>query len=917
MKNPDKLNALWHFIDPKTGTFLAPEAADISRLYFPLMNEYGMKCSITPELKGDIAASFAQYLTPATVTEELHRNVGSRNFWLVPENNNPWSVSGNSVFQKTQRWTENRDQSEVEARPGVFKLRRKHVDLALQTEVTVFVPHASHFVEMMKVSVKNTGDKTLKFAPFYALPIFARHADNFRDHRQVTTMFQRVFSTANSVRVKPNIIHDEHGHQPNKMNYVVMAFEADGSAPDSVWPVMKDFIGEGGSLDNPEAVFYKKHAPVYTAGEADGREAVAAFRFADVALQAGEQKDFVILHGLTENSDDIALWEKIYGKASQFDEAQNSTLEYWNTLTGQVSYNTADAVFDGWMRWVAFQLKCRQVFGNSFLPDFGYGRGGRGWRDLWQDLLSILLIDAPSAKTEILNNFKGIRIDGSNATIIGSEPGSFIADRNSVPRTWSDHGAWPVFVVNFYIHQTGDLSILDHKTSYWKDVFSHRSKQRDEQYLPKQGNKQLDNEGNIVENTVFEHLLVQQLSAFYHVGAHNNLLLEGGDWNDTLDMAREKGESVCFHHFYGANFKILASWTEKMLEEGAETIELQPEILMLLDRLPGQNAIDYDSPKAKIQLLNEYFEAVRHSVIAKKILVDLIQLRADLEAKSAHIQEHLQQNEWLETSEGFGFFNGHYNNLGNAIHGHFAQGVSIDLASQAIPLISGTATEAQTESVWQSVNHFLKDENSAGLRLCSPFRELDLNIGRITGFVYGYKEHGSKWLQQNIMLAYGLLKAGFAEAGNSLLKVVYGLCVDSSKSLIFPGIPSFLEPGDRGAYAYLTGSSAWMMLTLTTQVFGVQGHFGDLKIRPQIGNFLFGDQNQLSISLPFQDLRLNITFEIKNTKNLVHKVVDNVKINGQKMSYLRADDGVLLPYSDIVSRANADKSCEILVELAD
>ena len=917
MKKPAKLNALWHFIDAKTGTFVAPQAADISRLYFPLMNEYGMKCSITPELKGDIAASFSQYLTPATVTEELHRNVASRNFWVAPENHTPWSVSGNSVFQKAQRWTENRDQSAVEARPGVFKLRRKNADLAMQTEVTVFVPHANHFVELMKVSVKNTGDKALKFVPFYALPIFARHADNFRDHRQVTTMFQRVFSTTNSVRVKPNIIHDEHGHQPNKMNYVVMAFEADGSAPNAVWPVMKDFIGEGGSLDNPEAVFYKKHAPVYADGEADGREAVAAFRFAEVALQAGEQKEYVIVHGLTENSDDIALWEKNYGKAQQFDKALNTTLEYWNTLTGQVSYNTADKVFDGWMHWVAFQLKCRQVFGNSFLPDFGYGRGGRGWRDLWQDLLSILLIDAPSAKTEILNNFKGIRIDGSNATIIGSEPGMFIADRNSVPRTWSDHGAWPVFVVNFYIHQTGDLSILDHKTSYWKDVFSHRSKQRDEKYLPKQGNKQLDNEGNIVESTIFEHLLVQQLSAFYHVGKHNNLLLEGGDWNDTLDMARDKGESVCFHHFYGANFKTLATWIEKLLEEGAETIELQPEILMLLDRLSDQKAIDYTDPDAKMQLLNAYFEAVRHSVKAKKIQVDLAQLHTDLKAKSAHIQEHLQQNEWLETSKGFGFFNGHYNNLSQAIHGQFTQSVSIDLASQAIPLISGTATEAQTKAIWQSVNHFLKDENSAGLRLCSPFPELDLNIGRITGFVFGYKEHGSKWLQQNIMLAFGLLKAGFAEAGNSLLKDVYELCVDSSKSLIFPGIPSFLEPGDRGAYAYLTGSSAWMMLTLTTQIFGVQGYFGDLKIKPQIGDFLFDDQNQVNISLPFQDLKLNITFERKNTTNLVHKLVENVKINGQQMSFLKTDEGIILPYSILFQHATNDKACEIIVELAD
>ena len=107
------------------------------------------------------------------------------------------------------------------------------------------------------------------------------------------------------------------------------------------------------------------------------------------------------------------------------------------------------------------------------------------------------------------------------------------------------------------------------------------------------------------------------------------------------------------------------------------------------------------------------------------------------------------------------------------------------------------------------------------------------------------------------------------------------------------------------------------MLTLTTQIFGVQGYFGDLKIKPQIGDFLFDDQNQVNISLPFQDLKLNITFERKNTTNLVHKLVENVKINGQQMNFLKTDEGIILPYSILFQHATNDKACEIIVELAD
>ena len=43
----------------------------------------------------------------------------------------------------------------------------------------------------------------------------------------------------------------------------------------------------------------------------------------------------------------------------------------------------------------------------------------------------------------IVNNYGGVRIDGTNATIIGNEPHEFIADRNNITRVWMDHAFWP------------------------------------------------------------------------------------------------------------------------------------------------------------------------------------------------------------------------------------------------------------------------------------------------------------------------------------------------------------------------------------------------------------------------------------------------------------------------------------------
>ncbi|MBW6459529.1 MAG: cellobiose phosphorylase [Bacteroidales bacterium] len=911
----ERKGLLWKFTSRNDGSFKVPFADYISRLFFPLMNEHGMKSSITPELKGDIVSSFQNYLTAATVTEELHRNVSGRNFWVVVKGEKPWSVSGNSAFQKAEKWTSLRDESEVEGYIGAFVIRRKNAQLGIESGVTVFVPVTDDFVELMKVSIKNISDKPLTFVPTSAIPIFGRHADNFRDHRQVTTMFQKVFVENHGVRVRPTIVHDEHGHAVNKMNYAVLGFEGNGNRPSEIWPVMADFIGEGGSLDNPEAVFNHLPAPVYSDGAVNGREAIGAMRYREKTLAPGELAEYIIIHGITDNENDIGDWGKKFGSAEKFNLHLENTLNYWRKVSTAVAFDTGDHVFDNWVKWVAFQLKCRQIFGNSYLPDFGYGRGGRGWRDLWQDLLSIFLVDPAGAREEILNNFRGVRLDGSNATIIGTKPGEFIADRNNVPRTWCDHGAWPVFVLDFYIQQTGDLEILFKELPYWKDVFSHRCKSKDQKWSPSQGYQQLDETGKVYYGSVLEHIIVQQLTAFFNVGEHNNLLLEGGDWNDTLDMAREKGESVCFHNFYSYNLSTIANILIYLHAQGYKTIDLLSEILLLLDRLPNQSKVDYNLPEARQNRLNRFFGKIGHKVSGSRVEISIKDLIKDLQEKSSHISEHIRKNEWVTTSEGYGFFNGHYDNNGQAVHGDTEDGVLMDLTSQVMPVMCGVADDAQIEEMIRSAKRYLKDPDSPGLRLCTDFKRLNLNIGRITGFTYGYKEHGSKWSQQNIMFAYGLYRRGFAEQGFEIFKELFQLCTDSPKALIFPGIPSYFEPVDRGAYAYLTGSSTWLLLTLTTQIFGVDGWFGDLLLHPRLDRSFFNASGQAAISRNFRELRLHICYHNNQQLSYPDYRISQVIINGRNLDI---NDGnhseMVIPYKILVENS-MEKTCQIEVIL--
>lgn len=904
----------WKFCEENDGSFHVENANHLPVLYFPLMNTLGMKSFVTPELKGDVCKDFHHYLTTPTVTEEIHRTISSRNFWIKTEDKDPWSATGQSVFQKANKWDYPKDEYSLKASIGAFTTKRKQTETGLETTITTFVPEGDDFVELLKITVKNTGGENQTFRPTYALPMFGRSADNVRDHRQVTTMFQENFVEEYGVRIKPKIMHDESSHSVNHTNYVVLGFGEKGAKPEGIWARLHDFIGQSGSLDNPEAVYKNLTAPKLSSMELHGKEAVAGLNFKEKTLAPGEQVDYIIVHGITDHIEDIKKWEKKYSNVSKIEKILDTTLNFWKEKLNSVDIHTGNHHFDNWVKWIEYQVKCRQIFGNSFLPDYGYGRGGRGWRDLWQDLLSIFLVDPKSAHEEIVNCFKGIRIDGTNATIIGEQPGEFKADRNNIPRTWCDHGTWPVFVLNFYINQTGDLSILDKEITYWKDMFINRSKMIDGNWEDEQGHSQRTSDNKIYKASIFEHLLIQQLSAFYNVSDHNILLLEGADWNDTYDMAREKGASVCFFSFYAYNFIILTDFLKKIKATGVQSIPLLEEITLLLDYLPGQYRIDYQSPKAKRELLDKYFKNVAHTVSGNKKMVLIDDLIIDLESKSKHISAHILEQEIVQTKEGDRFFNGHYDNLENRIGGEKEDGVMMDLTSQVMPILCKIADKKMSAEVYESIKKVLKDEGTPGIRLTSEFKNIDLNVGRITGFVYGYKEHGSKWVQQNIMLAYALYDHNLVEQGNEIMKEVFEIANNTSKAKIFPGVPSYFDNQNKGAYAYLTGSSSWYLLTLITQIFGVKGVFGDLHFEPKLTKYYFNEEGMAHISTNFAGYAIDVTYANPDHLDYGEYGIGDVIINGTQVKGKRSKKNTSVTLSDFRDLLN-NKSNKIYVEL--
>ena len=894
MAKQEKQN--WHFMDDQ-GTFELNEPQRTSYLYFPLVNQVGMMSSITPSLNGDAKLNQNSFLLLPVSVEDLHNTRSGRNFW-VRINGEPWSVSGCSARQIYHNtWTENED---VRLTAGFLwhTVSRTHRETGLTASVTSFVPANEDTVELMRVRLTNNGTDSLILDPIAAVPIYGRSADNLRDHRHVTSLLHRTTCSKYGVLVRPTMSFDERGHMENTVTYAVLGADDEGAPPVGFTPLVEDFIGEGGNLAWPKAVV-QESASIQGAGCVfEGYESIGALHFAQVSLKPGETKSYILILGiLTDDANPEKLLEK-YGTEQKFADCLEENRLYWQGKLFTLRFDHQQSRRDGWLQWVTLQPTLRRIMGNSFLPYHDYGRGGRGWRDLWQDLLALLLTESAEIDQDLLSNFAGIRMDGSNATIVGSKPGEFKADRNSIPRVWMDHGAWPLVTTKLYIDQTGDIHFLLRDQHYFRDHLHHRCQRTDQSWAPSQGTQLRSPNGNIIGGSVLEHLLVQHLSAFFNVGEHNLIRLEGGDWNDGLDMAAERGESVAFSAMYAGNLRILSELCLELQKAGVKDVLLAEELCPLLDQISGP--IDYDHVGEKQAHLQNYFDCVQGDLSGEKLAVNTVAIAADLVKKADWLADHIRKQEWIAAEDGCGCFNGYYDNLGQRVEGDHPQGFRMTLTGQVFPLMGGIATEDQAGQILQAAEHYLYDDALHGYRLNTHFKSDFPKLGRAFGFAYGHKENGAAFSHMSVMFSYALYRQGLVEAAWRILDGLFFQSQDFPTSRIYPGIPEYFNPRGRGMYPYLTGSAAWYLFTLLTEAFGVKGQMGNLTLKPKLALSQFAGSAHIGVKALFAGKHLEVVYH--NPKKLAYgdyRIV-GVVVNGSERSISIGAESITFPRQEVL-----------------
>lgn len=874
MKGDPKLK---QFID-KDGSFSIQNPENVSALYFPLASETGLKSAVTPNLGGDAKLNQDSFLLEPVSVENLHNNRSTRNFWCVVNGSDVYSATGTSAEQEAAKFTDKQDESELHAGLMWHTLKRTSKGLHISSAITSFIPKDAN-TEIMYVTIKNESKTPQTITAYAAIPIYGRSADNLRDHRHVTSLLHRIQTTENGVLVCPTMSFDERGHQRNHRIYYVLGTNGNGQNPTGFFPTVEAFIGEGGTYTHPRAVYgVQKGCPAGTT--AAGKEAMGAMVFEPVTLAAGESTTYIVLSGIADDEATIQTAANTYHTSSQVLAALADTKEYWKKAVN-VDFHTKNSDFDGFMKWISFQPFLRRLFGCSFLPHHDYGRGGRGWRDLWQDCLSLLLMDPGNVGKMIAENFGGVRIDGTNATIIGDGNGNFIADRNGIARVWMDHALWPLMTTKLYIDQTGDIGILDQEATYFKDAQTMRGTQIDTDWTDSYGNKQRSDDDAVYTGSILEHLLIQQLAAFYEVGEHNIYRLRGADWNDALDMAPDKGESVAFTCAYAGNLIDLAALIRQLASLHPDgKIRLLDEIAVLLNDDPAL----FDDIAGKQALLTQYTEGCRHNVSGKHSEFSLEEIATNLIQKANWLTGHVRSQEWIDGPDEEGWFNSYYDNHGNAVEGFREDHVRMMLTGQVFAIMGYVATEPQIRRIVNSADHYLYQKEIGGYRLNTDFHELKFDMGRMFGFAYGEKENGAVFSHMTVMYANALYRRGFAKEGWKALKTLADTALDFGTSCIYPGIPEYFRADGRGMYHYLTGAASWYLLTMITEVFGVRGTAGDLILYPKLLAEQFDEEGFASLSVTFAGKQLVIVYENRPRKDFGSYIVESADCDGAALS---------------------------------
>ncbi|QMS84440.1 GH36-type glycosyl hydrolase domain-containing protein [Candidatus Xianfuyuplasma coldseepsis] len=871
----------------RDGSFIVNHANQFNYTYFPLVGNGGIRSSITPSFHGDTKIDQNSFLLLPVSQEDLHASLLSRNLWFTVDNH---------AYPMLDLGQQPDVQTTVQGQFLSHKLEKSFSDFSVA--ITSFIPYDNPVVELHKVVYTNTSQTTQTMQFMTAIPIYGRSAESIRDHRHVTALLNQVHVLEDGIVNQPTMTFDERGHQRNHRAYGVFAYHQNATITHR-HPVMEEFVGDGNTLLHPGALKHPDASNYDVGSRVDGYEAIGGLTFESLSVKPQESTTFIVALTIGDTLEKVRQYGAQYHTEEAFDNALKASNQTWQKELDQLQFTMRDTDYANWLKWVTIQPILRRLFGNSYLPHHDYGKGGRGWRDLWQDALTLLFLDPHGVEDMLYKNYAGVRIDGSNATIIGDTDGEFKSDRNHIVRVWMDHGVWPFLTTKLFIERSGNSDILFEKQRYFHDQHTHYTRK----ITPQQDDREILFTANndIYEGTILEHILIQNLVPFYNVDSHNIMRLENADWNDGLDMAPDHGESVAFTAMYQKNMSDIADLLEALHNRGLRTITIAKEVVYLFDTL--STPVNYENVESKQALLHRYFDSVMTNVSGEQVDVEVTAVIQDLRKKADFITSLLRKQEWHE-QDSLGLYNGYYDNDGMKLES-LQEPVRMTLTGQVFTIMSRVATDDQIPKILAAADIYLYDKHRGGYALNNDFDEVKTNLGRMFGFAYGHKENGAVFSHMAVMFANALYQRGFVKHGRKAMMSLYEQVQDSTRSKMYPGLPEYFDIKGRGMYSYLTGSASWYLYTLVTEVFGIQGYFGDMVLQPKLSQEDWVD-GKASITTLFNDRMITINYHNPDDLDYGEYTISSIQINGEEYPFDTHQNNPLIPRDKLSKSATID-----------
>ena len=726
----------------------------------------------------------------------------------------------------------------------------------VECSVLFFVPLKT-WAEVQKLTLRNLSKevKRLKLFSFQEWCLWNAATDMENFQRNFSTGEVEVESPTPALPSREGamtVIYHKTEYKERRNHY---AFYSVNTAAQGFDTDRESFVGLYNGFEAPECVVAGRPKNSI----AHGWSPIAS-HYIEVELQPGESKDYIFVLGYVENEQEekyertegavqssnapaarstvqtslgaldhtIINKRKAHETIARFDTAEKvdkafaELNRYWDDLLNIYKVSTGNAKLDRMVN-IWNQYQCMVTFCMSRSASFFESGIGRGmgFRDSNQDLVGFVHQIPERARQRIIDIASTQFPDGG---CYHQYQPLTKRGNNDIGGGFNDDPCWLIFGTIAYIKETGDFTILDEMVPF-------------------------DNEPG-TEVTLFEHLRVSLNHVIENLGPHGLPLIGRADWNDCLNLN-------CFSWDPNESFQ-----TTENKSEGSQAESLMIAGLFVV------TAKDY---AALCRRIGKDDEATRMLQAA--------------DAMTEAVKQHGWDGEWFLRA---------YDFFGRKIGSKENEEGKIFIESQGWCTMAGIGLdEGLVARSLDSVKKYLDCEH--GIVLNNPaFTTYHVEMGEISSYPAGYKENAGIFCHNNPWVIIGETVAARGDDAWAHYAKILPSYVEEDRQTLHKVEPyvncqmvagkDAARPGE-GKNSWLTGTAAWMWLTVSQYILGIKPDYDGLLIDPCLPS----TAKEYTVCRRFRGA--DYTIHVLNPQG-VAKGVKAITLDGQPV------EGCVVPFSE-------------------